>query len=107
MTKKEALISIINFTLPDSRIEKALIDAELDGTSVYAKTDEKSIDLCFLGLLFTLITSADISEDDVSLKIPQRDVLLKLYSALCKKLGISDPFETTVPQPKVKMIGFW
>lgn len=107
MTKKEALISIINFTLPDNRINKALIDAGLDGTADYLKADERSIDLCFAGLLFTLITSADVSEDDISIKLPQRDVLLKMFSALYKKWGIPDPFVTVVEKPSVKQVRFW
>jgi hypothetical protein len=105
MTIKEALISIINFQLPDPRIEKALIDAALDGTADYAKTDERAVDFCFAGLLFTLITSADVGEDDVSIKLPQRDVLLKIYSSIYTKWGVVDPL--AIAKPTVKQIRFW
>jgi hypothetical protein len=107
MTKKEALISLINFALPDSRIEKALIDADLNGTEIYAKTDERNIDFCFAGLLFTLMTTADVAEDDVSLKLPQRDQLLKIFSSIYNKWGVPDPLATVVVKPTVKQVKFW
>lgn len=105
MTIKEALTSTINFSIPVTRIDKALIDAGLDGSAIYAKTDEKDIDLCFAGLLLTLITSADVTEDDVSIKLPNRDQLLKIYSAIYKKWGMKDPL--AVAGPTVKQRLFW
>lgn len=102
MTIKEALTCTVNFPLPANRIEKALIDAELTGTDSYSKEHERSVDLCMSGLLFTLLTSADIAEDDVSVKLPSRDVLLAVYSALMKKWGLKD--ELAVAQPKIKRI---
>lgn len=95
MTKKEALISIINFSLPDSRIEKALIDAGVDGTAIYTKDDEKPVDLSFAGLLFTFITTPDIKEDDVYITLPNRDVLLKVYAAILTKWGLPNPLIRT------------
>jgi hypothetical protein len=85
MTIKEALTSTVNFSLPANRVEKALIDADLDGAADYDKTAEKAIDLCMAGLLLTLITSADVTEDDVSIKLPSRDVLLKIRTSLIDK----------------------
>lgn len=88
MTIKEALKSTINFAIPENRVEKALIDAGLDGDAVYAKTDERAIDLSMAGLLLTLITSADITEDDVSIKLPSRDVLASVRLTLLDKWGL-------------------
>ncbi|WPU91797.1 DUF6706 family protein [Mucilaginibacter sabulilitoris] len=105
MTIKEALTSTVNFPLPDTAIEKALIDNDLNGSETYAKSDAKAVGVCMAGLLFTLITSADVTEDDVWIKLPQRDVLLRAYSSLCRKWGIPDEF--AVPTPTVKQVRLW
>jgi len=107
MTIKEALISTVNFSIPDNRVEKALIDASLNGSAIYAKDDEKAVDLCMAGLLLTLMTTADVTEDDVSIKLPARDQLLKVYKALLGKWGVVDPTETPVPKPKVTQRFIW
>jgi hypothetical protein len=99
MTIKKALISTVNFTIPDDRIEKALIDADLDGNAIYDKTAEKAIDLCMAGLLLTLMTSADITEDDVSIKLPERSQLAKVRDALLDKWGL-----IKVARPTVKRL---
>lgn len=96
MTIKKALISTVNFTIPDDRIEKALIDADLDGNAIYDKTAEKAIDLCMAGLLLTLMTSADITEDDVSIKLPERSQLNKVRDALLDKWGLIKVARATV-----------
>jgi hypothetical protein len=102
MTIKEALTSTVNFPLPDNRIEKALIDAALNGSADYVKINEKAIDECMAGLLLTLITTWDQTEDDVSLKLPSRDVLLAARKAIIEKW---DP--VIVAKPTVKQVRFW
>jgi hypothetical protein len=96
MTIKRALISTVNFTIPDDRIEKALIDADLDGNAIYDKTAEKAIDLCMAGLLLTLMTSADITEDDVSIKLPERKVLQGIVDHINIKWGLIKVARATV-----------
>jgi hypothetical protein len=107
MTIKEALISTVNFAIPDNRIEKALIDASLSGSAIYAKDAERAIDMCMAGLLLTLMTTADVTEDDVSIKIPDRAQLLKVYSFLLKKWGETDPTVTPVAKPTVTQRLLW
>lgn len=104
MTIKEALTSTVSFTLPANRIEKALIDAGLIGENEYSKADERNVDEAMLGLLLTLLTAADVTEDDVSIKLPSRDVLLKAYSVICNKWGIDNPFDTAKPKVVQKLI---
>ncbi|MOA67710.1 hypothetical protein D3C78_1950070 [compost metagenome] len=58
------------------------------------------------GLLLTLITSADEAEDDVSIKLPNREVLLKACSALYSKWGLENPFAPAVAKPIVRQINF-
>lgn len=105
LTIKEALISTVNFPIPEHRVEKALIDSELDGTAIYAKTDEKAIDLCMAGLLFTLLTSADITEGEWSQKLPSRDVILKVYGYLLQKWHEPNPLD--LAKPTVKQVRIW
>lgn len=104
MTIKEALTSTVAFTLPANRIEKALIDAGLPSEDVYSKANEKDVDLAMLGLLFTLLTVADLSEDDVSVKLPSRDVLLKAYAAICEKWGVENPLSAAKPIVRQRLI---
>jgi hypothetical protein len=103
MTIKEALTSTVNFSIPQNRIEKALIDAALDGSADYAKANEQAVDMCMAGLLLTLITSADVTEDDVSIKLPSRDVLMKVRSSLIDKWA---PVVTEA-KPTVKRVFLW
>lgn len=105
MTIKEALISTVNFKLPDNRIEKSLIDAALNGEAIYSKESEKAVDLCMAGLLLTLATTADVQEDDVSIKLPTRDVLLSVRKSLLNKWEVSE--EPVKPKPTVKQRLFW
>jgi hypothetical protein len=103
MTIKEALTSTVNFSIPQNRIEKALIDAALDGSADYAKANEQAVDTCMAGLLLTLITSADVTEDDVSIKLPSRDVLMKVRTSLIDKWA---PVVTEA-KPTVKRVFLW
>ena len=105
MTKKEALKSTINFLLPDLILEKALIDANLTGTDEYTSTDTKDIDLCMIGLLFTLLTSPDIKEGDYSRSLPDRSMLLRLYAIICKRWGVPNLLETA--KPTIKGVSVW
>lgn len=105
MNIKEALTSTVAFKLPENRIEKALIDNDLIGTADYTKVNEKAVDLAMIGLLFTLITAGDEREDDVSLSLPGKDVLLKAASALYNKWGLKDPF--AIPGPTIRRIEGW
>jgi hypothetical protein len=105
ITVKEALTSTVAFQLPDTAIQKALIDGRLNGAALYTESDARPVAVAMTGLLFTLITTADVTEDDVSIKLPQRDVLLKVYSALCTQWGIPNPFAPA--KPTVKKIAFW
>lgn len=107
MTIKEALSSTVSFSLPNNRIEKALIDADLIADEVYSKESEKPVDLCMAGLLLTLLTTADVTEDDVSIKLPSRDVLLKLYATLLNKWGVVNPLEPVGSKPTVKQVQIW
>lgn len=105
MTVRDALISTINFPLPENTIAKALIDAGLNGDAIYTRESAKAVGVCMAGLLFTLITTADQTEDDVSIRLPQRDVLMKVYSGICSTYGVPDAFSAV--KPTVKQVRLW
>ncbi|SMC53213.1 DUF6706 family protein [Pedobacter nyackensis] len=104
MTIKEALIDTISITLPSGRIDKALIDAELNGASDYTKADEKAVDMVYAGLLLTTIHVTEIKEDDVSIKYTTD--LKGIYSAIMRKWNLVDPFLVVVAKPIVRQINF-
>ena len=80
-----------------------MIDAALIGESTYAASDAQAVDMCMAGLLLTLITSADVTEDDVSIKLPSRDVLMKVRTSLIEKWA---PV-VVATKPTVKQVRFW
>lgn len=103
MTIREALINTISISLPAGKIDKALIDAGLNGSADYAKADEKAIDLVWAGLLLTTIQVTEVREDDVSIKYATD--LRSVYSAIMRKWGLVDPF--AVAKPTVKQLNYW
>lgn len=90
MTIKEALKATINFPLPDNVLDKALIDAGLEGTADYSADINRDVDICGSGLLFILLTSGNISEGDYSISLPERSNLMALYGQICRKWGVQD-----------------
>lgn len=105
MTIKEALLDTVSFDIPVGRIDKALIDADLNGAAVYTKADEKAVDLCAAGLLLTTIRNKRVSEDDVTIEGPELSLLKMAYSALMRKWGLPDPF--AAEKPTVKQISYY
>ena len=100
-TIKEALIGMVNFPIPDSRVEKALTDSELDGSAIYAKTDEKAVDLAMAGLLLTLATSGNVSEGGYKRDMPSADSLRSLRITILNKWGIKEDLEPEVKEPTI------
>ena len=96
ITIKSALKSTVNYPIPDDRIEKALIDAELNGDAIYTKPDERIIDLVTAGLILTICTSANVSEGGYSISLSDRDGLLAIRSKLLVKWGELDELSPTV-----------
>lgn len=94
MTNLEALKSIVgvNYPMDPNLFLKAMIDQEVSETGEYTKDNERSIDICSIQGLVTLITAPDIKEGGYSISIPQRDNIFKLISSLCDKWDLPDPF---------------
>ena len=105
MTKKEALKATINYPLPDLTIDKALIDAGLDGTSEYTIADTRVVDIAAIGLLFVLLTSPDIKEGDYARTLPDRSGLLRIYIYLTSKWSLPDLISPK--KPTIKGVTPW
>ncbi|WP_316778408.1 DUF6706 family protein [Pedobacter antarcticus] len=107
LTIKGALLSTIDFTIPNSRVVKALIDAGLDGDAIYAKTYEKDIDVCAANLLLSLITVKKITEGGYTIEFPDASTLSASAWFLFGKWGIVDP-EIEAAKPTVSAVkGMW
>jgi hypothetical protein len=97
ITIRKALTSTVNFPIPVERVEKALIDSGLDGDTIYAKADEKAVDLAMAGLLQTLITSGTVKEGGFTREMPAAAVLRSLRNDLLHKWGIDESLPVKVP----------
>lgn len=97
ITIKKALTGTVNFPIPDDRIEKALTDSELDGNAIYAKTDEKAVDLAMAGLLLTLATSGNVKEGLFLREMPNAATLRSIRIDILNKWGIDETLPVVVP----------
>ncbi|WP_231489910.1 DUF6706 family protein [Pedobacter sp. Leaf170] len=96
MTIKAALKSTVDYPLPDNRIEKALIDAGLNGDTIYTQQNEKDVDVCMIGLLLTVCTSGSISEGGYSISNSDKDNLLRIRSLLLSKWKMVDTMGSSI-----------
>ncbi|RZM10379.1 MAG: hypothetical protein EOO88_48230 [Pedobacter sp.] len=104
MTIKEALKTLSeNLTVSDGKLDLALINAGLIGTTLYTPEDEQAIDMVYVTLLLTSITISELKEDDVSIKYTAD--LKGIVSAIYRKWVLVDPF--AIAKPKVKQVQIW
>lgn len=105
MTIKEALLSLVDFQIPDLRVQKALSDISLDGEMVYVSADhEMDVDLAMAGLLYNYIGAKKVTEGDWSVEMPSRADLMSLCSSLWLKWGKPDLFAVKGPTVTQKRI---
>ena len=72
MTKKEALIGVLQLSVPDITLEKAMIDKGIIGSDAYTSSAEEEVDLCAIRILQGLMATPDVSEGDLSLKYDRK-----------------------------------
>lgn len=81
MTIKEALQAAVSVSgIPDDRFEKALLDADIDGTGVYREGDKADVDVIAVAMLQGILVSS-ISEGGFSISY-DRSAIEKLISTL-------------------------
>ena len=104
MTIKEALKTLSeNLTVSDGKLHLALINAGLNGTTLYTPEDEQKVDMVYITLLLTSITISELKEDDVSIKYTAD--LKGIVSYIMRKWGLVDPF--AIAKPKVTQRLIW
>jgi hypothetical protein len=105
LTIKSALKGKINFPLSEETLETALIEADLDGDSVYTKSRAKEVDICAAGLILVVCTSGNVSEGGYSLSLSDKESLLKVRRSYLYKWGEPD---MDPERPKVSAVkGKW
>lgn len=90
MTNLEALQSVIggNYPFDENAYQKNLLDNGLNASDAYSSANIKAIDICFAGMLLTVITSVDIKEGGYSVTNADRDALIKVMNGIYTKYGL-------------------
>lgn len=101
MTNKEALLAVVQTSVPDNSVEKALVDAEIVAGEQYSPSQMKEIDLCAIELLRGLLSTPDISEGQYSIKLDRKAVQERL-GYLEGKHGLSSS-----SQPRISGVSIW
>jgi hypothetical protein len=89
MTKKEALIAILQVSVPEITVEKAMIDQGITGSESYSLSSEKDIDLCAVKILQWLQSVPNISEGGMSITHNLEGIKSVLLS-LAKKHSLTE-----------------
>lgn len=87
MTNKEALESVVQVSVSDKTLEKAMIDNGINGAETYASSSSKSIDLAAIDVLNWVLATPDVSEGGYSVKY-DRNAIRARVEALSAKLSI-------------------
>ena len=89
MTKKEALVAVLQISVPDLTLEKTMIDNAITGADAYSVADEKGIDLCAVVILQGLMSVPNITEGGMSVTYDRNGLHSRLLS-LAKKHDLTD-----------------
>ena len=96
MTKKEALIAVLQLSVPDITLEKAMIDKGITGSDAYTSSAEEEVDLCAIRILQGLMATPDVSEGDLSLKYDRKYIQSTLLF-LAQKWKVSEILDAGKP----------
>lgn len=92
MTNLEALKAKLNYPLSDNSFILALSDRGLVSTATYA--DRKSLELAQADLIYTLVTTPNITEGGYSISLSDKSSLMKLADGIYLKYGIRNPLRS-------------
>ena len=93
MTNLEALKAKVNYPLSDNAFILALSDRGLVSSAVYA--DRRSLELAQADLLYTIISSPNITEGGYSISVTEKSTIVKIIDSIYKKYGIPNPLRPT------------
>lgn len=84
MTNKEALQSVLGTSVSDNMLEKALIDIDADPEAEYDKSMMESIDKCAVPILYSLLSTENISEGGYSKSFDRTAIQARLKTLAYK-----------------------
>lgn len=90
MTNLEALTATVNYPIEEIKVKKILIDHSINENDSYLGSS-KPFDLATAGLYQLIVTSANISEGDLTISLTDRKALLDMASKLYEKHGAVNP----------------
>lgn len=90
MTNKEALVAVIQCSVDDNTLLKALLDQDVSDSGTYDKANASSINKAAIDVLEGLLSRADVSEGGFSESF-DRSAIEKRLNLLYKKEGLTKP----------------
>ena len=93
MTNLEAIKAKVNYPLSDDAYKVALLGRGLIYTDEY--TNRRAMDLAQADLIYTVITSPNITEGGYSVSFTSRTALLKVANAIYSRYGVRNPSTAT------------
>lgn len=96
MTNLDALRESVSYPIPAGKLEKILIDREVEKTAEYSLANKRKIDLATADALVLIATSPNISEGGFTLNITDRAEVRKQASGIYDKYGEDSPFDDIV-----------
>lgn len=88
MTIKEAILTL-PFEVSDGMVEKAMLDAGLNGSITYTVDYTRSVDLCMAEICRIKASEPDFSEGELTIN-PDRGAILQLRQSILSKHNLSE-----------------
>lgn len=98
MTNLEALSAACNYPIDTIKIQKILIDNDLNDSDTYTGIT-RAFELATASLYVLIVTSANISEGDLSVSASEKNTLIDLAGGIFVKYGIENPLK---PQATIR-----
>jgi hypothetical protein len=92
MTNKEALVAVIQISVNDNTLEKALLDQGITSSSNYTAANTSKIDIAAIAVLEGVRSAPDISEGGFSIRY-DRPAIERKIEALKHKTGLASGSE--------------
>ena len=103
MTNKEALISVLQVSVSDNVLEKALLDSGITSGSTYTAADAENIDKCAIPILQSLLSQPNTSEGGYSISFDRNAVQARI-KMLATKYDLTDYLD---PVPTISSKAIW
>lgn len=102
MTNLEAIKAKVGYPLSDNAFILALENRSLVTTETYSLSNLQSLELAQADLIYTLVSSPNISEGGYSISLSDKKSLIDLANGIYTKYGQSSPM-----QPTAKFVQRW